>query len=164
MRNMLTFHGRRSEPHLLVGCDILVNKLWITSYELLSLRVVFITPQVMSYELLLLHELRVTFLLKSYELLFTAQVTSFFLHTSYDCFLHELIFFIYFLIFFIIFTIGSFVTWKILRNIMLKHYETIKKVNTAVKGVLGNFPKFMGKHLCQSLFFIKLQASGVQLY
>ena len=28
------------------------------------------------------------------------------------------------------------------------------------KGVLGNFTKFTGKHLCQSLFFNKLQASG----
>ena len=26
------------------------------------------------------------------------------------------------------------------------------------KGVLKNFAKFTGKHLCQSLFFIKLQA------
>ena len=42
------------------------------------------------------------------------------------------------------------------------------------KGVLKNFAKFTGKHLCQSLFFnkvtarvslfIKLQAYGLQLY
>ena len=32
------------------------------------------------------------------------------------------------------------------------------------KGVLGNFAKFTGKHLCQSLFLIKLQALGLQLY
>ena len=31
------------------------------------------------------------------------------------------------------------------------------------KGVLENFTKFTGKHLCQSLFLIKLQASGVFL-
>ena len=31
------------------------------------------------------------------------------------------------------------------------------------KGVLGNFAKFIGKHLCQSLFVIKLPASGLQL-
>ena len=30
------------------------------------------------------------------------------------------------------------------------------------KGVLRNFAKFTGKHLCQSLFLIKLQASGLQ--
>ena len=143
MRTMLTFHGRRSEPHLLVGCDILVNKLWITSYELLSLRVVFITPQVTSYYYCMSYELLFCLRVMSYCLLHRLQV-SFCIR-----FLHELIFFIYlFIHFFVIFTIGSFLTWKILRNIMLKHYETIKKVNTAVKGVLGNFPKFMGKHLC----------------
>ena len=33
------------------------------------------------------------------------------------------------------------------------------------KGVLKNFAKFMGRHLCQSLFFsVKLQALGMQLY
>ena len=32
------------------------------------------------------------------------------------------------------------------------------------KGVLRNFAKFTGKHLCRSLFLIKLQASGLQLY
>ena len=32
------------------------------------------------------------------------------------------------------------------------------------KGVLRNFTKFTGKHLCQSLFLIKLQASGLELY
>ena len=31
-------------------------------------------------------------------------------------------------------------------------------------GVLRNFAKFTGKHPCQSLFLIKLQASGLQLY
>ena len=31
------------------------------------------------------------------------------------------------------------------------------------KGVLGNFAKFIGNHLCQSLFVIKLPASGLQL-
>ena len=30
-------------------------------------------------------------------------------------------------------------------------------------GVLENFAKFTGKHLCQSLFLIKLQTSGLQL-
>ena len=32
------------------------------------------------------------------------------------------------------------------------------------KDVLRNFAKFTGKHLCQSLSSIKLQASGLQLY
>ena len=32
------------------------------------------------------------------------------------------------------------------------------------KGVLRNFAKFAGKHLCQSLCLIKLQAWGLQLY
>ena len=32
------------------------------------------------------------------------------------------------------------------------------------KGVLRSFTKFTWKHLCQSLFLIKLQASGLQLY
>ena len=31
-------------------------------------------------------------------------------------------------------------------------------------GVLENFTKFTRKHLCQSLFLIRLQASGLQLY
>ena len=32
------------------------------------------------------------------------------------------------------------------------------------KGVLKNFAKFTGKYLCQSLFLIKLQTWGLQLY
>ena len=32
------------------------------------------------------------------------------------------------------------------------------------KGVLRSFSKFTGKHLCQSLFLIKLQTPGLQLY
>ena len=32
------------------------------------------------------------------------------------------------------------------------------------KSVLRNFAKFTGKHLCQSLFLIKLQPWGLQLY
>ena len=32
------------------------------------------------------------------------------------------------------------------------------------KGVLRNFGKFTGKHLCQSLFLIKLQASGQSFF
>ena len=33
-----------------------------------------------------------------------------------------------------------------------------------VKRCFRNFTKFTGKHLCQSIFLIKLQASGLQLY
>ena len=32
------------------------------------------------------------------------------------------------------------------------------------KGVVKNVTKFTGKHLCQSSFLIKSQASGLQLY
>ena len=32
------------------------------------------------------------------------------------------------------------------------------------KGVLRNLAKFIGKHLCQSLFFNKVAGSGLQLY
>ena len=32
------------------------------------------------------------------------------------------------------------------------------------KGVLRNFAKFTGKHLCQSLLLIKVQVSGLQFY
>ena len=32
------------------------------------------------------------------------------------------------------------------------------------KRVLRNFAKFTGKHMCQRLFLINLQASGLQLY
>ena len=31
-------------------------------------------------------------------------------------------------------------------------------------GVLRNFTKFTGKHLCLSRFFVKVQTSGLQLY
>ena len=34
----------------------------------------------------------------------------------------------------------------------------------ATKGVLRNFTKFKGKHLCQSLFFNKVAGQGLQLY
>ena len=35
---------------------------------------------------------------------------------------------------------------------------------TVKKGVVRNFVKFTGKHLCRGLFLIKLQAWGLQLY
>ena len=44
-------------------------------------------------------------------------------------------------------------------NIRSSHPKTFCE-----KGVLKNFAKFTEKHLCQSLFLIKLQGSGLQLY
>ena len=32
------------------------------------------------------------------------------------------------------------------------------------KGVIRNFAKFLGEHLCQSLFFNKVAGLGLQLY
>ena len=40
---------------------------------------------------------------------------------------------------------------------------SVKKV-FCKKGVLKNFGKFTGKYQCQSLFLVKLQARGLQLY
>ena len=70
--------------------DILINKLQVTSYELISLRVAFIA-RVMSYELFLLHELRVTFYIQVtiYCLLHELRVTFIARVMSY-CLLHEL--------------------------------------------------------------------------
>ena len=78
---------------------MLINEFRVTSYELISLRVKFIT-RVTSHELFLLHEVRVTLCIRGtsyclfhelrvtvyctgYELLFIARLTSYFLHTSY---------------------------------------------------------------------------------
>ena len=57
----------------------------------------------------------------------------------------------------------------------MKIYDSLKKLNQKVnrsgrpevfceKAVLRNFAKFTGKHLCQSLFSIKLEASDLQLH
>ena len=35
---------------------------------------------------------------------------------------------------------------------------------SVTKGVLRNFEKFTGKHMCQSLFFNKVGGSSLQLY
>ena len=50
---------------------------------------------------------------------------------------------------------------------MMKIFHSIKKNSEAAtrgalceKGVLRNFTKFTGKHLCQGLFFNKLQAKA----
>ena len=44
------------------------------------------------------------------------------------------------------------------------HYRSSRPEVLCEKGVLRNFTKFTGKHLRQSLFLIKLQALGLQLY
>ena len=40
----------------------------------------------------------------------------------------------------------------------------LNRSEAATRGVLRNFVKLTGKHLCQSLFSNKLQVSGLQLY
>ena len=45
------------------------------------------------------------------------------------------------------------------------HFPNLRSSHPKVfctKGVLRNFPKFTGKYLCQGLFLIKLQASGLK--
>ena len=74
--------------------DILINKLGVTSSELISLRVVFIA-RVTSHELFLLHELlllfayesQVTIYCTNYELLFTYELRVIVYCTSYELFL-----------------------------------------------------------------------------
>ena len=39
-----------------------------------------------------------------------------------------------------------------------KTVETVAQTCSVKKGVLGKLSKLTGNHLCQSLFFIKLQA------
>ena len=52
----------------------------------------------------------------------------------------------------------------------MKHFESIHWSAEAApevfykKRVFKNFAKFTGKHLCQSLFLMKLQARDLQLY
>ena len=42
--------------------------------------------------------------------------------------------------------------------------EAVTRRCSVKKGVLKNFAKFTGKQLCQSLFLIKLQASGTGVF
>ena len=67
-----TIHKGKNKDNINCISDILINKLRVTSYELISLRVAFIA-RVTSY-----------FLHTSYELLFIARVTSSFLHTLFQ--------------------------------------------------------------------------------
>ena len=46
----------------------------------------------------------------------------------------------------------------------MTRYRSSHRRCSSKKGVLKNFAKFAGKHLCQSLFLIKLQVLGLQLY
>ena len=59
-------------------------------------------------------------------------------------------------------------TWILLSNLMtqinlLLLYKQPSEV-FCKKGVIRNFAKFTGKHLCQSLFFNKFAGSSLQLY
>ena len=63
---------------------------------------------------------------------------------------------------------------KSISQVLFKYFiqeqeVAIRRLNThkrrsIKKGALRNCVKFTGKHLCQSLFLIKLQGSGLQLY
>ena len=84
---MNSFHPCKISPQCRwylteVGYDILINELQVTSYDLISLRVAFIT---MSYELRFILITRVTSYLlhTSCGLRFIARVKWYFLHTSY---------------------------------------------------------------------------------
>ena len=48
--------------------------------------------------------------------------------------------------------------------IFKKQQQSPRGVLFCKKGALGNFIKFTGKHLCQSLFFNKVAALRLQLY
>ena len=54
---------------------------------------------------------------------------------------------------------------KIFRAAFLQTEAAVCRSSCLFKiGVLKNFTKFTGKHLCQSLFFNKMKDSGLQLY
>ena len=56
--------------------------------------------------------------------------------------------------------------WHILRSYRFVAELTFKQSSKCVlqQGVLRNFSKFIGKHLCWSVFLMKLQAWGLQRY
>ena len=66
---------------LIINSDMLINQLWVTSYDLFTLRVAFIAWAT-SY--CLLHVLRVICLYASYECQLITWVTSYFSTTNYD--------------------------------------------------------------------------------
>ena len=47
---------------------------------------------------------------------------------------------------------------------ILTYFKSTVARRCSIKKLFKNFPKFTGKHLCRSLFLIKLQGSGHQLY
>ena len=50
----------------------------------------------------------------------------------------------------------------LMRNILNECSEAATKRRSVTKCVLGNSTKFTGKHLCQRLFLMKLQVSGLR--
>ena len=54
-------------------------------------------------------------------------------------------------------------SWWLLYSCFSKFRSSHRRCSVR-KSVFRNFEKFTGKHLCQSLFFIKLQSWGLQLY
>ena len=63
-------------------------------------------------------------------------------------------------IFYIVLLISNCPSKQLLQAILTKNRNSHWRCSVR-KGVLRNFAKFAGKHLCQSLFWIKLQASGL---
>ena len=53
---------------------------------------------------------------------------------------------------------------KCLRVCMLKYEEAVTQTCSVKKGVLRNFVKFTGKHLCQSLYFNKVNRDSAQVF
>ena len=47
---------------------------------------------------------------------------------------------------------------------ILTYFKSTVARRCSIKKLFKNFPKFTGKHICRSLFLIKLQGSGQQLY
>ena len=58
----------------------------------------------------------------------------------------------------------SWYSYYFLIIIFKKQQQSPRGVLLCKKGVLGNFIKFTGKHLCQSLFFNKVAALSRQFY
>ena len=63
----------------------------------------------------------------------------------------------------------KFVNYRTLEKIIIvldiiNQFRSSHQRCSMQKGVLRNFIKFTGKHLCQSLFFNKVVASGLQHY
>ena len=49
-------------------------------------------------------------------------------------------------------------------NVIISHYRSSHRRCSIKKGLLKNFEKLTGKHLCQILFFNKVAGPGLQLY